>query len=742
MLPQSEFDSPNPASAPAPVAIAAFTQDRALIGLLRSVVDPSTDLLLVNSEPELVSHLHSRRVSVALLDSMFIEADLAALAERLRQTWSDLVLVVVGTAEEQSKVASQITSGVVYRFLHRPVSAPRVRLFVEAALRRHEVENVEQTLEQTRPDFSRFETARSESAGGRGGSSLLIALGGLVLAGATVGGWYFLSGGKDSAGAPESAQVVSQPADATPPVKPAAEAPAAATPAAETASAPAAPAREEALASREPAAESAPPAAHRQAASPAPAPTPAPVAAPASTVAATRSETTERVQRTIESAVEATPTSPPPPAPMTHEQRLKEQLAQAEAALQRGDYSTPAGRSAVDLFRGALELDPGNALAKAGLVRVADRLLVSAERALTAGRAAEAKRMVDVAEQLTPATERAAFLTMQIDMEKERAALTAKRDSDAQDKLARGETYLRLANTRLRSGALVDPPEDNARFYLEAARQIVAGDPALAEVTRTLQKEMLTRAGAAATAGNAAETERWLANIDGTGNVRPDMRQEMTEVRRILKETLLGARADRTADLAKSFNTSLTGGRLLQPADGSAKHYLFQLIASDPSNTAVASARQSLGQAYVREMRGALGRGDIAAADAWLTEARTISYSGSDLNAVVGELTSAREAAAQRASVVGANSLARVKYVPPKFPAATRNRNMNGWVELEFTVRTDGTTGDIVVTNSNPRKTFDAAAVNAVEQWVYKPVMRGRQAVDQRAAVRIRFAEE
>ena len=86
------------------------------------------------------------------------------MAERLRETWPDLVLVVVGTAEEQSKVASQITSGVVYRFLHRPVSAPRVRLFVEAALRRHEVENVERTLEQMRPDFSRLEARQDRRA--------------------------------------------------------------------------------------------------------------------------------------------------------------------------------------------------------------------------------------------------------------------------------------------------------------------------------------------------------------------------------------------------------------------------------------------------------------------------------------------------------------------------------------------------------------------------------------------------
>ena len=102
MLPQSEFESPMFANGPAPVAISAITQDRALIGLLRSTIDPANDLILVTSEAELTPHLNSRRVSAALLDSMFIEGDLAGMAERLRATWPDLVLVVVGTAEEQS----------------------------------------------------------------------------------------------------------------------------------------------------------------------------------------------------------------------------------------------------------------------------------------------------------------------------------------------------------------------------------------------------------------------------------------------------------------------------------------------------------------------------------------------------------------------------------------------------------------------------------------------------------------
>jgi TonB family protein len=715
MLPQSDFETPMFASAPAPVAIAALTRDRALIGLLRSVIDPSNDLILVTSEEELTPHLNSRRVSVALLDSMFIEGDLGSFAERLRDTWSDLVLVVVGTAEEQSKVASQITSGVVYRFLHRPVSAPRVRLFVEAALRRHEVENVERTLEQTLPSFSRAEPARGDKSR-KSRDGLLGAAAAVVLLAVAVGG-YFMFMGKSGESEPV-AQAQDQPADQT-------------QTAGETSRAEAAPAvvpkaqipEETPL----PARVTAPVVA-------APAPAPAPEESVADTL---RQAATVPQQAPDESTPQIAPQTPPPPPVLTHEQRLREQLAQAEAALQRGELASPPDHNAVDLFRGALDLDPTNTLAKAGLVRVADRLLSAAERALTAGNPEDAKRLVDVAETLTPATARGAFLMMQIEMEHERAALTRASDDAANDKQEKGATYLRLANARLRTGALIVPSEDNARFYLEAARRVVPEDPAVTEVERSLQRELLSRASASADAGNAGETERWLANADGAGAGR----QEMTGIRRSLQETLIGARTDKLTTLAQSFDSALAAKKLLQPADGSAKTYLLALINTDANNPAVAGARQGLGVAYLGELRSALTRGDVTSADAWLLEARTIGFASADLNAAASELAAAREKTAQHNTVVGANSLQRLEYVAAKFPAATRNRSVNGWVELEFTVKTDGSTADVVVTNSSPRRTFDSSAVNAVSQWRYKPVVRDGKPVDQRAAVRIRFSD-
>ena len=706
------------ASAAAPVAVAAITQDRALIGLLRSVIDPANDLILVSSESELTPHLNSRRISVALLDSMFIEGALGAMAERLRETWPDLVLVVVGTAEEQTKVAAQITSGVVYRFLHRPVSAPRVRLFVEAALRRHEVENVERTLETARPDFSRFEA----KPGKTGKSSILIpGIIAAVVVAAAGGTWFAMSNGNSQPTAAEPpAQVVSAPSEAPRP-EPVAEAePPVTTPAMEAAAVPA-PLPEPIVAA------------------------PAPEAEPKTTAETPAAEESVRdrlrpaanaVVQVPEEVAPRTPAAPPAP---TFEQRLSEQLAQAEAALQRGELASPPGNNAVELFRGALELDPGNSLAKAGLIRVADRLLSAAERAITAGSVEDARKMVAVAESLTPATARGAFLMMQIEREHERTALTRAKDTDAQDKLEKGATYLRLAKARLASGALIEPSEDNARYYVEAARQIIPEDAAVQETSRLLQKQLLNRAATAASAGNAADTERWLANADSVGAPR----QEMTAIRRALQDTLIGARAARMNSLTQSFAAALAANRLVQPANDNAKSYLLALISTDGNSPAVASARQSLGSAFVNEVRGAVGRNDLAAAETWLNEAHTVGYSGDGLTTATADVAAARLKTVQRSAPVGENPLERIEYVAPKFPSSVRNRGITGWVELEFTVLADGSTTNVVVTNSAPRRTFDNAAMTAVGQWRYKPVVaRDGKVVEQRAAVRIRFSDE
>ena len=72
-------------------------------------------------------------------------------------------------------------------------------------------------------------------------------------------------------------------------------------------------------------------------------------------------------------------------------------------------------------------------------------------------------------------------------------------------------------------------------------------------------------------------------------------------------------------------------------------------------------------------------------------------------------------------------------------PQRALEQLISGWVELQFTVATDGTVHDVVVVDSQPRVTFDKSAIAALRRWRYAPVMRDGVAVPQRAHIRMRF---
>jgi TonB family protein len=91
---------------------------------------------------------------------------------------------------------------------------------------------------------------------------------------------------------------------------------------------------------------------------------------------------------------------------------------------------------------------------------------------------------------------------------------------------------------------------------------------------------------------------------------------------------------------------------------------------------------------------------------------------------------------------VGISALTRTKYVAPKYPRVAERRNLSGWVDIVFTVATDGTTKDIEIRNSEPGETFVKAATRAVEKWQFLPVFDNGIVVEQRAGVRMMFAIE
>lgn len=68
--------------------------------------------------------------------------------------------------------------------------------------------------------------------------------------------------------------------------------------------------------------------------------------------------------------------------------------------------------------------------------------------------------------------------------------------------------------------------------------------------------------------------------------------------------------------------------------------------------------------------------------------------------------------------------------VNPTYPARAQRRGMEGFVEVSFTIRRDGSVdgSSIRITDAQPRRVFDDAARDAIAQWQFEPSDRLRNA--------------
>jgi protein TonB len=81
--------------------------------------------------------------------------------------------------------------------------------------------------------------------------------------------------------------------------------------------------------------------------------------------------------------------------------------------------------------------------------------------------------------------------------------------------------------------------------------------------------------------------------------------------------------------------------------------------------------------------------------------------------------------------------------IQPDYPIQARQKGIEGWVAVQFTVGTDGSTRNVVALDAEPKSIFDSAAVQAVKGWKYSPKIHDGRAVDCGVQqVRIRFELE
>lgn len=77
--------------------------------------------------------------------------------------------------------------------------------------------------------------------------------------------------------------------------------------------------------------------------------------------------------------------------------------------------------------------------------------------------------------------------------------------------------------------------------------------------------------------------------------------------------------------------------------------------------------------------------------------------------------------------------------IPPTYPAEARRGGINGWVQIDVTVNTDGSVRKARVVDAKPKGLFEAAAVTAVQKWRFKPKTVDGKAVEFHGIQRIEF---
>lgn len=121
--------------------------------------------------------------------------------------------------------------------------------------------------------------------------------------------------------------------------------------------------------------------------------------------------------------------APDAPAEIDNDTKLLKLLDDAGNALVQDRLVDPPGQNALELYRAALTLEPGNELALRGIDRVADKLLAEAEQALKARDMARLASAVDAARAARPDHPRLEYYSLQLKSARERRSGPAERMS-------------------------------------------------------------------------------------------------------------------------------------------------------------------------------------------------------------------------------------------------------------------------------------------------------------------------
>jgi TonB family protein len=161
-------------------AIIALSDDPLLLEALTGAALADSAVITSPSTDRFIDQLVANAPGIALIDASSVSTPLKGFIATLREQFPQLLLILTGPAQLQAQLSAQIDDGTIFRFVHKPASSQRLKLFIDSALRQQALP--EFPIERPMAAAALRAAAPEPPAGGRGGLALAAGLSGAALA--------------------------------------------------------------------------------------------------------------------------------------------------------------------------------------------------------------------------------------------------------------------------------------------------------------------------------------------------------------------------------------------------------------------------------------------------------------------------------------------------------------------------------------------------------------------------------
>jgi TonB family protein len=294
---------------------------------------------------------------------------------------------------------------------------------------------------------------------------------------------------------------------------------------------------------------------------------------------------------------------------------------------------------------------------------------------------------------------------------------------------------LTLVDTRLASGRLGSAVDDDgALYHFERAVRLNPHDPQVLRRREALAAALVDAARVELEQGNLVEAQRLADDAFALGAEREPLA--------LFALDLEAARTARTFELHRALleraNARLRDGRLVARDGDDALLYLSTLRRERARLPGLAEAWGAFIAGASAGVRASIAAADWEAAEAW---AAALEGQGAEPE-LAAALRHEYRQAQFLAEPAPAGTLRLIESVPLAYPREERRNAVEGWVDLEFVVDTNGRTRDVAVVGSQPRGRFEEAAIEHIERQRYASFVLDGRVYERRLQTRIRFEME